>query len=78
MRTTVNIDDELFSTAAEFVGTEEKSKLINEVFAKFVAWESAKRLRKLRGAAPDYAIPDRSARTSMPSSDFLNDAPDSE
>jgi hypothetical protein len=69
----VNIDDDLFNSASEFVGTEEKSKLINEVFARFVAWESAKRLRKLSGAAPDFEVPERGARTTIPAAGMLNE-----
>ncbi len=72
MRTTINIDDELFKTAADFVGIEEKARLVNEVFKRFVAWESSKRLRKLAGSAPELDIPDRGERLAPPTQ-FLNE-----
>lgn len=66
MRTTINIDDELLKAAADFTGIDEKARLVNVVFEKFVAWESAKRLRKLAGSAPDFDIPSRSERIAPP------------
>ncbi|MEM9080698.1 MAG: type II toxin-antitoxin system VapB family antitoxin [Verrucomicrobiota bacterium] len=72
MRTTINIDDDLFNTAADFTGITEKARLVNTVFEKFVAWESAKRLRKLGGTATDLDIPDRSQRVDTPAQ-FLNE-----
>ena len=74
MRTTINIDDELFKSAADFTGIDEKSRLVNTVFEKFVAWESAKRLKKLAGSAPDLDTPSRSDRMAPPVH-FINDEP---
>lgn len=59
MRTTVNIDDDLMDTAADFLGIHERSKLVNAVFAAFVSSESAKRLKALGGSMPDLKVPGR-------------------
>lgn len=72
VRTTINIDDNLLKAAAEFTGIDEKARLVNTVFEKFVAWESAKRIRKLAGSAPDLDLPARSERLSPPAQ-FLNE-----
>lgn len=72
MRTTINIDDKLLEAAAEFTGIDEKARLVNTVFEKFVAWESAKRIKKLAGSAPDLEVPDRSERLTPPAQ-FLNE-----
>lgn len=69
MRTTVNIDDDLLDAAADFLGIDERSKLVNAVFAKFVTMESAKRLARLGGTMPDLVAPD------VRSSDYPNDPP---
>lgn len=74
VRTTINIDDELFNAASDFTGINEKARLVNTVFERFVAWESAKRLKKLAGSAPDLQLPDRSERMSPPAQ-FLNEPP---
>lgn len=66
MRTTINIDDDLLKAAADFTGIDEKARLVNVVFERFVAWESSKRLRKLAGTAPDLEVPDRSERLAPP------------
>lgn len=73
MRTTINIDDSLLERAAAFTGIEERSKLVNAVFEYFVAAESAKRLKRLGGAMPDYSVPDRSQRGAPIPASTLNE-----
>ncbi|MGJ8723563.1 MAG: type II toxin-antitoxin system VapB family antitoxin [Roseibacillus sp.] len=72
MRTTINIDDNLLQAASEFTGIEEKARLVNTVFERFVAWESSKRLKKLAGSAPDLDVPNRADRLAPPAQ-FLNE-----
>lgn len=52
MRTTVNIDDELFEDAKRLTGIEGKTALIREALRALVERESARRLAKLRGTQP--------------------------
>lgn len=52
MRTTVNIDDELFSTAAELTGIRGKATLLREGLKALVERESARRLARLGGSDP--------------------------
>ena len=62
MRTTINIDDDLLAKAVAYSGIEERARLVNYVFEKYVRGEAARRLRKLAGKAPDFDVPTRSAR----------------
>lgn len=75
MRTTINIDDSLLESAAAFTGIQERSKLVNAVFERFVAAESAKRLRALSGSTPDFSVPHRSERQASPPVSYLNEGP---
>ena len=52
MRTTVNIDDELFEDARWLTGIEGKSALVREGLRALVERESARRLAKLGGTQP--------------------------
>ena len=52
MRTTVNIDDELFEDAKRLTGIEGKTALVREALRALVERESARRLAKLRGTQP--------------------------
>lgn len=72
MRTTINIDDNLLQAAADFTGIDEKARLVNTVFERFVAWESSKRIKKLAGSAPNLEVPSRSDRLAPPVQ-FLNE-----
>lgn len=57
MRTTVTIDDDLYKQAAQLADPMmEKSELFREAFRTYVRVQSAKRLSKLRGEAPDMQI----------------------
>ena len=49
MRTTLNIEDELFDKAARLTGIEEKTLLVRLGLEALIARESAKRLAKLGG-----------------------------
>ena len=52
MRTTLNIDDELFQQARELSGLREKTALIREGLKALIERESARRLAKLGGSEP--------------------------
>ena len=52
MRTTVNIDDELFAQASELTGLTERTALLNEGLRRIVEQESARRLAALGGSDP--------------------------
>ena len=52
MRTTVDIDDELFENARRLTGIEGKTALVREALHALVERESARRLAKLRGTQP--------------------------
>lgn len=59
MRTTVTLDDELISKAAEFSGISDKSKLINYALDGYIRKMAARRLAALGGSMPDFDIPGR-------------------
>jgi len=52
MRTTLNIDDDIFQRAAKLTGIKEKTSLLHEGLKALIAAESARRLAKLGGASP--------------------------
>ena len=52
MRTTVNIDDELFENTKWLTGIEGKTALVREALKALVERESARRLAKLAGTQP--------------------------
>jgi Arc/MetJ family transcription regulator len=49
MRTTINIDDELFARAAKLVGTLDRSAIVREGLKALFKRESARRLARLGG-----------------------------
>ena len=60
MRTTLNIDDELFRQAQDLSGVQEKTALIREGLKALIERESARRLAKLGGSEPQLeSIPRR-------------------
>lgn len=69
MRTTVTIDDELYTQALEVIGPGlGKSKLFREALKVFIRVESAKRLAALGGKAPPMkSIHRRQAKPAMKS-----------
>ena len=53
MRTTLALDDDLVREAEELTGIREKSGLVREALTALVQRESARRLARLGGIAPD-------------------------
>lgn len=53
MRTTLNIDDDLYVQAVELTGVHEKTALVRESLYALIERESAKRLALLGGSEPD-------------------------
>jgi Arc/MetJ family transcription regulator len=52
MRTTLNIDDDLFAQAVELTGVQEKTALMREGLKALIERESARRLALLGGSDP--------------------------
>ena len=50
MRTTLNVEDELFEKATQLTGIKEKTALVNRGLELLIAIESAKRLARLGGS----------------------------
>jgi len=50
MRTTLNIDDQLYEEAVRLTGVKEKTALLRESLKALIQRESAKRLSKLGGS----------------------------
>jgi len=53
MRTTLNIDDDLYAKAVELTGVHEKTALLREGLKALIERESAQRLSLLGGSEPD-------------------------
>ena len=64
MRTTLNIDDNLLSQAAEYTGETEKTALVRMGLEALIQRESARRLAALGGTMPELSIPPRHRSTS--------------
>jgi Arc/MetJ family transcription regulator len=60
MRTTVNVDDELYARASELTGITERTALLNEGLRRIIQQESARRLAALGGSDPDAKAAPRS------------------
>ena len=56
MRTTINIDDALYTQAVKLTGIREKTSLLNEGLEALIVRESAKRLAKLGGSMPSLDV----------------------
>ena len=52
MRTTLNIDDQLYAEAVRLTGVKEKTALLRESLKALIQRESARRLAKLGGSEP--------------------------
>ena len=52
MRTTLNIDDQLYEEAVRLTGVKEKTALLRESLKALIQRESAKRLSQLGGTEP--------------------------
>lgn len=64
MRTTVNIDDELFARASELTGVTERATLLRDGLRALIRIETAKRLAALGGSDPSAtSAPRRRAAT---------------
>jgi len=60
MRTTLNIDDQLYEEAVRLTGVKEKTALIRESLKALIQRESARRLSQLGGSEPQLEdIPHR-------------------
>ena len=60
MRTTLNIDDQIFEKASRLTGIKEKTQLLHEGLKILIERESARRLAKLAGSSPKISeIPRR-------------------
>jgi len=60
MRTTLALDNELLAKAQDYTGLREKSALVREALKALIQRESARRLARLGGTAPDLiSIPRR-------------------
>lgn len=60
MRTTLNIDDEIFEKASKLTGIKEKTLLLHEGLKSLIQLESSRRLAKLGGSSPKVStIPRR-------------------
>jgi Arc/MetJ family transcription regulator len=59
MRTTLVLDDDLVERARDLTGIEEKSALVRAALTALIERESARRLARLGGIAPDFEVPPR-------------------
>jgi Arc/MetJ family transcription regulator len=59
MRTTLTLDDELLGKAEEYTGLSEKTAIVREAMKALIERESARRLARMGGAAPDLEAPPR-------------------
>ena len=59
MRTTLNIDDDLYARAVELCGVKEKTALMREGLKALIERESAHRLAALGGSEPNLIQPAR-------------------
>ena len=54
MRTTMNIDDELISSAIEYSGVKERSAVVRMALEEFVQRRAELRMAKAKGSIPDF------------------------
>ncbi|MGH6982323.1 MAG: type II toxin-antitoxin system VapB family antitoxin [Stellaceae bacterium] len=59
MRTTLALDDDLMAEAEALTGVKEKSGLVREGLKALIERESARRLARLGGIAPNLKAPPR-------------------
>ena len=59
MRTTLAIDDDLLARAQALTGQHEKSALVREALRALIERESSRRMARLGGSEPDFALPSR-------------------
>jgi Arc/MetJ family transcription regulator len=64
MRTTLNIDDDLYAQAVKLTGMKEKTALMSESLKALIERESARRLAALGGSEPNLtSIPRRQSKS---------------
>lgn len=63
MRTTITLDDDLLTKAAEVAGISERPALLREALSALIERESARRLAALGGTEPDLIAPPRRRET---------------
>jgi len=66
MRTTINIDDELFAKAARLTGSLDRTAMVREGLKALIERESARRLARLGGIQPDLKAPPRRRQRATP------------
>ena len=66
MRTTIDIDDELFAKAAKLAGPLDRSAVVHEGLRALIERESAKRLARLGGTQPALKVAPRRRQRSKP------------
>lgn len=54
MRTTMNIDDDLISSAIEYSGVKERSAVVRMALEEFVQRRAELRMAKAKGSIPDF------------------------
>lgn len=54
MRTTMNIDDKLLSSALEYAGVKERSAVVRMALEEFVQKRAELRMAKAKGSIPDF------------------------
>ena len=54
MRTTMNIDDKLISSAIEYSGVKERSTVVRMALEEFVQRRAELRLKELKGSMPEF------------------------
>ena len=59
MRTTISLDDELLAEAHRLSGVTERTALLREALTALIERESARRLARLGGTAPELEAPPR-------------------
>jgi Arc/MetJ family transcription regulator len=59
MRTTIALDDDLVERAQELTGVKEKAALVRVALTALIERESARRLARLGGSAPNLVAPPR-------------------
>ncbi len=59
MRTTINIDDELYKQATKLTGIKEKTSLLNQGLQALISLEGARRLARMGGKMPGLKAPPR-------------------
>lgn len=57
MRTTITVDDDLWSTAKEYLGANESSEVVRRALKSAVATEATRRLIALGGTMPNFSVP---------------------